>query len=62
MIAQAASVNATEDLVVDARMANEGDGWSGLGANPFIVGPLRVNPWRLAPDTESVLYLTNETW
>ncbi len=51
MIAQAASVNAAQDLVVDAHMANEGDGWSGSGANP----------WHLDATTESVLFLTNES-
>ena len=32
-------------------MANEGDGWSGSGANP----------WHLDATTESVLFLTNES-
>ena len=36
---------------VDAHMANEGDGWSGSGANP----------WHLDATTESVLFLTNES-
>ena len=37
------------DLVVDSRLANEGDSWAGSGANP----------WHLDKDTESVLFLTN---
>ena len=36
---------------VDAHMANEGDGWSGSGANP----------WHLDATTESVLFLANES-
>jgi hypothetical protein len=38
-------------LVVDARTMNEGDGWSGSGANP----------WHLDKQTESILFLTNES-
>ncbi len=45
------TVNAAGDLVVDAHMANEGDGWSGSGANP----------WHLDATTDSVLFLTNES-
>ncbi len=51
VIAQVASVEARSDLVVDARVANEGDGWAGSGANP----------WHLDKVTESILFLTNES-
>ncbi len=44
-------MNSAGDLVVDAHMANEGDGWSGSGANP----------WHLDATTDSVLFLTNES-
>ncbi len=45
------ATSAAQDLVVDAHMANEGDGWSGSGANP----------WHLDARTDSVLFLTNES-
>jgi hypothetical protein len=38
-------------LVVDSIVQNEGNGWAGSGANP----------WHLDPDTESILFLTNES-
>ena len=37
--------------VVHAPVENEGDGWAGSGADP----------WRLDNQTESVLFLTDET-
>jgi hypothetical protein len=49
LVAQVSSVEAKSDLVVDAHVANEGDGWAGSGANP----------WRLDGETESILFLTN---
>ncbi len=38
-----------KDLVVDAKVQNEGNGWAGSGGNP----------WHLDPDTESYAFLTN---
>ena len=49
LVAQVASVDTRQDLVVDARVANEGNGWTGSGANP----------WHLDENTESILFLTN---
>jgi hypothetical protein len=37
--------------VVDSHVQNEGNGWAGSGANP----------WHLDEDTESILFLTNES-
>ena len=37
--------------MVDSHIQNEGNGWAGSGANP----------WHLDPDTESILFLTNES-
>ncbi|HEV2247601.1 MAG TPA: Ig-like domain-containing protein [Terriglobia bacterium] len=51
MIAQVSSVDAKQDLVVDARTMNEGDGWAGSGANP----------WHVDSQTQSVLFLTDES-
>jgi len=51
LIAQVSSVDEKEDLVVDTRTMNEGDGWAGSGANP----------WHLDDETESILFLTNES-
>ncbi|HET7099604.1 MAG TPA: hypothetical protein VFJ52_00520, partial [Terriglobia bacterium] len=51
MIAQVSSVDARQDLVVDARTANEGDGWAGSG----------VNPWHVDSQTRSILFLTDES-
>ena len=51
MIAQVSSVDAKQDLVVDARTMNEGDGWAGSG----------VNPWHLDANTQSILFLTDES-
>ncbi|MGD1101518.1 MAG: hypothetical protein ABSA59_05575 [Terriglobia bacterium] len=39
------------NLVVDSHIQNEGNGWAGSGANP----------WHLDDDTESILFLTNES-
>src|SRR5690348_1299694 len=50
IIAQVASVDESQDLVVDARTANELDGWAGSGANP----------WHLDSQTDSILFLTDE--
>ncbi len=51
MQAEVSSVEARSDLVVDARVENEGNGWAGSGANP----------WHLDQNTESILFLTNES-
>jgi hypothetical protein len=48
-VAQVSSVDHGQDMVVDAHLANEGDGWAGSGANP----------WHLDEETESILFLTN---
>jgi len=45
------SVEQQKDLVMDAKVANEGNGWAGSGGNP----------WHLDDDTESILFLTNES-
>ena len=49
LVAQVSSVDHGQDLVVDAHLANEGDGWAGSGANP----------WHLDNETESILFLTD---
>ena len=49
VIAEVASVESNNDLVIDSRVANEGDGWAGSGGNP----------WHLDAETESILFLTN---
>jgi hypothetical protein len=49
--AQATSVESESSLIVDSHAQNEGNGWAGSGANP----------WHLDEDTESVLFLTNES-
>ena len=51
MIAQVSSVDERQDLVVEARTANEGDGWAGSG----------VNPWHVDDQTRSILFLTDES-
>jgi hypothetical protein len=51
VIAQVSSVDEAQDLVVDARTMNEGDGWAGSGSNP----------WHLDSQTESILFLTDES-
>jgi hypothetical protein len=51
MEAEVSSVEARSDLGVDARVENEGNGWAGSGANP----------WHLDQNTESILFLTNES-
>lgn len=51
MIAQVSSLDEHQDLVVDARTMNEGDGWAGSGSNP----------WRLDSGTSSILFLTDES-
>ncbi len=48
-ITEVSSVEQRHDLVIDSRVANEGDGWAGSGAHP----------WHLDNETESVLFLTN---
>ncbi len=48
-LAEVSSIEVKRDLVIDSRLANEGDGWAGSGANP----------WHLDTETESVLFLTN---
>jgi hypothetical protein len=48
--AQATSVEAKSNLIVDSHVQSEGNGWAGSGANP----------WHLDDDTESILFLTNE--
>ncbi len=50
-IAEVSSVDQKQDLVVDSRLANDGDGWAGSGAHP----------WHLDDETESVLFLTDES-
>jgi hypothetical protein len=49
--AEAPSVEAAGNLVVDSIVQNEGNGWAGSGANP----------WHLDDDTESILFLTNSS-
>lgn len=49
VMAEVASIELKGDLVIDGRLANEGDGWAGSGANP----------WHLDAETESILFLTN---
>jgi hypothetical protein len=44
-------VESQGNLVVDSHVLNEGNPWAGSGANP----------WHLDPDTESILFLTNES-
>ena len=51
LIVQVSSVDERQDLVVDARTANEGDGWAGSG----------VNPWHVDSQTRSILFLTDES-
>ena len=49
--AQVSSVESQGNLVVDSHVMNEGNPWAGSGANP----------WHLDQDTESILFLTNES-
>jgi hypothetical protein len=49
--AQVTSVESKDNLVVDNHIQNEGNGWAGSAANP----------WHLGPDTESILFLPNES-
>jgi hypothetical protein len=49
MEASVSSVEQNQDLTVDAKVENEGNGWAGSGANP----------WHLDKNTESILFLTN---
>ncbi|MGH9453914.1 MAG: Ig-like domain-containing protein, partial [Terriglobia bacterium] len=49
--AQVSSVEQRGDLVADAKVQNEGNGWAGSGGNP----------WHLDNQTESILFLTNES-
>ncbi len=48
-IAEVSSIEVKGDLVIDSRLANEGDGWAGSGGHP----------WHLDEETESILFLTN---
>jgi hypothetical protein len=48
-MAEVSSIETRGDLVIDSRVANEGDGWVGSGASP----------WHLDEETESILFLTN---
>lgn len=50
-VAQVSSVDVRRDMVINATVANEGDGWHGSGANP----------WHLDKETESILFLTDES-
>jgi hypothetical protein len=49
MVAEVSSVEEQKDLVMDAKVQNEGNGWAGSGGNP----------WHLDKDTESYEFLTN---
>jgi hypothetical protein len=49
VIGEVSSIEQKNDLVIDSRMRNEGDGWAGSGGHP----------WHLDGETESVLFLTN---
>jgi hypothetical protein len=49
--AQVTSVESNSNLIIDSHVQNEGNGWAGSGANP----------WHLDEDTESILFLTNES-
>jgi hypothetical protein len=49
--AEVSSIESRGNLVVDSHVQNEGNGWAGSGANP----------WHLDEDTESILFLTNES-
>jgi hypothetical protein len=51
VVAEVSSVDTSRGLVVDAPVQNEGNGWAGSGANP----------WHLDAQTESILFLTNES-
>jgi len=51
MVAELASVDQAQDLVIDSKLMNEGWTWSGSGANP----------WHLDKQTGSILFLTNES-
>ena len=49
--AQVTSVESRGNLVIDSHVQNEGNGRAGSGANP----------WHLDEDTESILFLTDES-
>ncbi len=49
VVGEVSSIEQRGDLVIDSRLANEGDGWAGSGANP----------WHLDKESESILFLTN---
>ncbi len=49
VVGEVSSIEQRGDLLIDSRLATEGDGWAGSGAHP----------WRLDSETESVLFLTN---
>ena len=50
-VAEVSSVEQKSDMVIDSRLANEGDGWAGSGAHP----------WHLDDETQSILFLTDES-
>ena len=49
IVAEVASVERSKDLVVDAKLQNEGNAWAGSGAHP----------WHLDSETESLVFLTD---
>jgi hypothetical protein len=49
VIGEISSIEQKNDMVIDSRMRNEGDGWAGSGGHP----------WHLDEETESILFLTN---
>ncbi len=49
VVAEISSVDQSKDLVVDAKLQNEGNGWAGSGANP----------WHVDEETESIVFLTD---
>ncbi len=48
-VGEVVSIEQRRNLVIDGRLANEGDGWAGSGASP----------WHLDKETESILFLTD---
>jgi hypothetical protein len=51
VVALVSSIETKGDLVVDSRIANEGNGWAGSGGHP----------WHLDEETESILFLSNSS-
>jgi hypothetical protein len=49
--AKVTSVESNSNLIIDSHVQNEGNGWVGSGANP----------WHLDENTESILFLTDES-